>query len=92
MDEQEDDGVADDLQDLTQHESYADLRKKYRIDLSSDDDMDTGISGPLDLKTIGELRDKGENRRFMDDLGYLLEGLAPGMTASVKRLRFAPST
>lgn len=70
------------------HESYADLRKKYRIDLSSDDDMDTGISGPLDLKTVGELRDKGENRRFMDDLGYLLEGLASNMTLAVKRLRY----
>jgi hypothetical protein len=80
----------DDLesQDAIQHESYADLRKKYRVDLSSDDDMDTGISGPVDLKTIGELRDKGENRRFLDDMGYLLEGLAPRMSIAVKRLRY----
>lgn len=80
----------DDLesQDAIQHESYADLRKKYRVDLSSDDDMETGISGPVDLKNISELRDKGENRRFMDDMGYLLEGLAPKMSIAVKRLRY----
>jgi len=75
-------------QDPIQHVSYADLRKKYRVDLSSDDDLDTGISGPVDLKTIGELRNKGENRRFLDDMGYLLEGLAPKMSIAVKRLRY----
>ena len=58
------------------------------MDLSSDDDLETGISGPVDLKTIGELRDKGENRRFLDDMGYLLEGLAPKMSIAVKRLRY----
>lgn len=75
-------------QELVQHESYSDLRKKYRVDLSSDDDMETGISGPVDLKSIGELRDKGENRRFMDDMGYILEGLDPQMSIAVRRLRY----
>ncbi|KAF8317175.1 hypothetical protein DL93DRAFT_2077394 [Clavulina sp. PMI_390] len=56
--------------------------------MSSDDDMDTGITGIVDLKTIGEMRDKGENRRFMDDMGYLLEGLSPQMSLSVRRLRY----
>lgn len=62
------------------------------MDLSSDDDMETGIAGPIDLKSIGELRDKGENRRFMDDMGYLLEGLDQQMTIAVKRLRYALQT
>lgn len=50
--------------------------------------MESGIAGPIDVKSIGELRDKGENRRFMDDMGYLLEGLDQEMTIAVKRLRY----
>ncbi len=57
------------------------------MDASSDDGVDEGLLGPLDLKSISELRDKGENRRFLDEIGYLLEGLNPDMTVSAKRLR-----
>lgn len=68
-------------------ESYADLRKRFRVDISSDDEIEEGLMGPLDLKSISELRDKGENRRFLDEIGYLLEGLDSKMTIAVKRLR-----
>ncbi|KAF8312569.1 uncharacterized protein EI90DRAFT_658901 [Cantharellus anzutake] len=68
------------------HESYAEMRKRLRVDASSDDGIDEGLMGPLDLKSISELRDKGENRRFLDEMGYLLEGMNPEMTVSVKRL------
>jgi Wings apart-like protein regulation of heterochromatin len=57
------------------------------VDVSSDDEIGEGLMGPLDLKSISELRDKGENRRFLDEIGYLLEGLDSKMTIPVKRLR-----
>jgi hypothetical protein len=95
-------------------ESYADLRTRWGVDVSSDDPYpvpddgggtptrSTGGSPPTrtssgrwkgkgmeviapelppgmmnDLKSITELRSKGESRRFMDEVGYLLEGLLP---------------
>ncbi|KAF9515699.1 hypothetical protein BS47DRAFT_740245 [Hydnum rufescens UP504] len=72
-------------QDL-HRESYADLRRRFRVDVSSDDEIGEGLMGPLDLKSISELRDKGENRRFLDEIGYLLEGFDSKMTIPVKRL------
>ena len=41
-----------------------------------------------DLKTITELRDKGESRRFHDEVGYLFEGLDPKSNISVRRAGF----
>jgi Wings apart-like protein regulation of heterochromatin len=39
--------------------------------------------------SITELRSKGESRRFLDEVGYLFEGLeVPGMAASVQRSRY----
>ncbi|KAI0076532.1 hypothetical protein K474DRAFT_1597837 [Panus rudis PR-1116 ss-1] len=38
-----------------------------------------------DLKSISELRSKGESRRFLDDVGYLFEGLDPGGGIGVRR-------
>jgi hypothetical protein len=40
-----------------------------------------------DLKSITELRNKGESRRFQDEVGYLFEGLDPGSNISVRRGR-----
>ena len=40
-----------------------------------------------DLKSITELRTKGETRRFFDDMGYLFEGLDPTGGLGVKRGR-----
>lgn len=34
-----------------------------------------------------ELRNKGETQRFLDEVGYLFEGLDPTMSLSVRRLR-----
>lgn len=42
---------------------------------------------PSDLRTMTELRNKGETRKFLDELGYLFEGLDPSMSLSVRRLR-----
>ena len=38
-----------------------------------------------DLKTITELRDKGESRRFHDEVGYLFEGMDPKSNIGVRR-------
>lgn len=39
--------------------------------------------------SITELRSKGESRRFLDEVGYLFEGLEePGMAPSVQRSRY----
>lgn len=38
-----------------------------------------------DVKSITELRSKGENRRFLDDVGYLFEGLEEDSPLSVRR-------
>ncbi|KZT68954.1 hypothetical protein DAEQUDRAFT_307759 [Daedalea quercina L-15889] len=38
-----------------------------------------------DLKSITELRSKGENRRFLDEVGYLFEGLDASSPLSVRR-------
>lgn len=38
-----------------------------------------------DLKSISELRSKGEARRFLDEVGYLFEGLDPEGAIGVRR-------
>ncbi|KAH9924173.1 wings apart-like protein regulation of heterochromatin-domain-containing protein [Fomitopsis serialis] len=38
-----------------------------------------------DLKSITELRSKGESRRFLDEVGYLFEGLEANSPSSVRR-------
>lgn len=40
-----------------------------------------------DLKSITELRSKGETRRFLDEVGYLFEGLDAKGAVSVRRGR-----
>ena len=40
-----------------------------------------------DLKSITELRSKGESRRFMDEVGYLFEGMERGAGVRVRRGR-----
>jgi len=41
------------------------------------------------LRSITELRDKGESRRFLDEVGYLLEGMGPDETPALQRARWA---
>ena len=47
-------------------------------------------SGPgvSELRSITELRNTGESRRFNDEVGYLFEGLTPESELSVKRGRY----
>lgn len=40
-----------------------------------------------DLKSITELRSKGESRRFMDEVGYLFEGLDGASAIGLRRAR-----
>ncbi|ETW75857.1 hypothetical protein HETIRDRAFT_329612 [Heterobasidion irregulare TC 32-1] len=40
-----------------------------------------------DLKSITELRSKGESRRFMDEVGYLFEGMGKNVGVGVRRGR-----
>jgi hypothetical protein len=44
-----------------------------------------------DLKSVTELRSKGESRRFMDEVGYLFEGMDSSVGVSVRRGRWARS-
>ncbi|EKM56922.1 uncharacterized protein PHACADRAFT_172620 [Phanerochaete carnosa HHB-10118-sp] len=81
-------------------ESYTDLRLRWGVD-NSEDDPYVGlrsseqnmnrIDGELppgimnDLKSISELRSKGESRRFLDEMGYLFEGLDLSNATAVRR-------
>ena len=40
-----------------------------------------------DLKSITELRSKGESRRFLDEVGYLFEGMGRNVGVTVRRGR-----
>ena len=40
-----------------------------------------------DLKSVTELRSKGESRRFMDEVGYLFEGMGRDVSVRVRRGR-----
>lgn len=81
----------------TVRESYTDLRIRWGVDNSEDDpypptgkDGDTSTLPPNmmnDLKSISELRSKGETRRFLDEMGYLFEGLDPLGAIGVRRGR-----
>jgi hypothetical protein len=42
-----------------------------------------------DLKSVTELRSKGESRRFMDEVGYLFEGMGRDVSIRVRRGRWA---
>lgn len=40
------------------------------------------------LRSITEIRNKGESRRFLDEVGYLLEGMGKDETPALKKARF----
>jgi len=42
----------------------------------------------MPLKSISELRNKGESRRFLDEVGYLFEGLDPKCAIGLRRARY----
>lgn len=62
------------IQDI-HRESYSELRSRWGIDHS---DHDPTLNTPInDLNSIGEMRSRGETRRFLDEVGYLFDGLDP---------------
>ena len=96
--------------DTELHESYADLRTRWGIDISEGDPQpyqDEQVTAPTalrrnvselsqsslptgmmnDLKSITELRSKGESRRFLDEVGYLFEGLDGSSAIGLRRAR-----
>ncbi|KAG8889481.1 hypothetical protein FRB98_004166 [Tulasnella sp. 332] len=74
-----------DSQDSGVKESYNDLRTRWGVDMSEELAEGSGLA-PSDLRTMTEMRNKGETRKFLDELGYLFEGLDPSMSLSVRRL------
>jgi len=58
--------------------------KRNASDLSQPS-LPTGMMN--DLKSITELRSKGESRRFLDEVGYLFEGLDSSSAIGLRRAR-----
>lgn len=74
-------------------ESYEDLRKRYEVD------NETGGSGNLldallarAPVPISDMRSKGENRRFMDEVTFLLEGISNAPSKGIRRTRWVNSS
>ncbi len=65
-------------------ESYSDLRARWGVDAMENETQENGLL-PNDVKSVTDLMNKGETRRFMDEVGYLFEGLGPEQTLSVRR-------
>ncbi|WVO16104.1 hypothetical protein L204_103770 [Cryptococcus depauperatus] len=72
--------------------SYAELRQKYEIDNTVNLVKSNSASLMTDLlqakapETVSDMRSRGENRRFVDELSYLLEGIADlNSSASFRR-------
>ena len=66
-----------------ERETYSALREKWGVD----EEEELGEELGTQLKSVTQLRAKGENARFVDELEYLLEGLASGMAVGVRRAR-----
>lgn len=49
------------------------------------------FNGETDLRSITEMRVKGESRRFGDDIEYVLEGLEDESIVKVRRARYVDS-
>ena len=63
-------------------ESYTDLRTRWGVDNSEDPTLNVPIN---DLNSLSEMRSRGEARRFLDEVGYLVEGLEPAAGKAVHR-------
>ncbi|PVG02257.1 hypothetical protein CPB86DRAFT_780672, partial [Serendipita vermifera] len=76
------------LDDLDVHrESYSELRSRWGVDDSENDPL---LNVPInELNSIGEMRSKGETRRFLDEVSYLLDGLDPNAPNGSKGARRA---
>ncbi|WWC70115.1 uncharacterized protein I206_104062 [Kwoniella pini CBS 10737] len=70
--------------------SYAELRKKFETDNEETDNGSGNLMAELLVarapQAVSDMRSKGENRRFMDELNCLIEGIGdPTMGISFKR-------
>lgn len=50
-----------------------------------EEEMEEESQGPSALKSITQLRAKGENSRFVDEFNYLVEGLQSGESLGGRR-------
>jgi hypothetical protein len=75
-----------DLKDI-HRESYSELRSRWGVDDSENDPM---LNVPInELNSIGEMRSRGETRRFLDEVSFLLDGLDPNAPNGSKGARRA---
>ncbi len=69
-------------------ESYTELKRKYATGVlvgeggaeGQEDDADVNVLPP----SMADLRSKGENRAFLDEVGYLVEGMSSSAVAAVR--------
>ncbi|KAJ3761783.1 hypothetical protein EV360DRAFT_37105 [Lentinula raphanica] len=59
------------------------LKGKSKVRLKQDMNSPSGAIKPL--RSITEIRNKGESRRFLDEVGYLLEGMGKDETPASKK-------
>lgn len=80
---------------IVERDTYSSLRTKWGAE--SDDELDDSqqsssqkngaVDGHSDLKSITQLRARGENTRFVDEFNYLVEGLGSKMAIGIRRAR-----
>ncbi|ODN81979.1 hypothetical protein L202_02310 [Cryptococcus amylolentus CBS 6039] len=71
-------------------ESYTELRHKYEVDNtvlpnSRSASLLQEMMQARAPETVSDMRSRGENRRFIDELGYLLEGISDPTASSAFR-------
>ncbi|KAJ9122374.1 hypothetical protein QFC22_001796 [Naganishia vaughanmartiniae] len=73
---------------MESRESYAELVKRLEMDdeeeLQDREELDGSMDYLRNAQSLAELRSKGENRKFMDDLTWLFDGLSDDVL-SVRR-------
>lgn len=79
---------------LVPTKSYNDLVLSESQEELQQDTADKNITfnGETDLRSITEMRVKGESRRFGDDIEYVLEGLEGESVVRVRRARYVQTS
>lgn len=72
--------------------SYSELRKEYEVD-TGDDSTIRNLAEEFNLarapESINDMRSKGENRLFQDDIGVLLGDINnPNQSIALRRSRY----
>lgn len=75
----------DDPQPYLEEQATVPTPLKRNASEISQPSLPTGMMN--DLKSITELRSKGESRRFLDEVGYLFEGLDGSSAIGLRRAR-----